>query len=198
MTMKPAAVKTNQEHPYHKSLQREILEWVIYLTGSIVIALIIVHFLGRFSVVEGSSMQPTLQNKDILIVENLSFRWLGIQSGDIVVVKIPEVLGGNRKYAIKRIIAKEGQSVQIKNGQVTVNGATLEEKYISGLDTSDMDSPYMEVKVPEGCVYLLGDNRNPGKSLDSRVFGVIKEDRIIGKAWLRLFPFSEIGFVEKK
>jgi signal peptidase I len=182
--------------PVVKTLGQELLEWVLYLTVSVGLALLIVHFLGRFTIVDGNSMQPTLQNRNLVIVESLSLRFHGIENGDIVVMKIPELLGGNRTYAIKRVIAQEGQHVRIVEGTVQVDGIALTEPYTAGVATQAEGSPYQDMQVPPGCVYVLGDNRNPDKSRDSRIFGVISRDRVIGKAFVRLFPFSRMGRIE--
>ncbi len=176
-----------------KTLKRELLEWAMYLLISVVLALAIVHGLGRFTVVDGNSMQPTLQNRDVVIVESLTKRFQGIQQGDIVVARIPELLGGRRAYAVKRVIAVAGQRVQIANGQVLVDGSALSEPYVSGVSTDAAGSPHADMVVPEGCLYLLGDNRQPEKSRDSRTFGVVNSDRVVGKAFVRLFPFSRFG-----
>jgi signal peptidase I len=184
-----------EEDVPEKTLKQEVLEWVVYLSVSVILALLIVHFLGRFTVVDGHSMQPTLQNRNVVIVESLSLRLSGVQNGDIVVMKIPELLGGNRTYAIKRVIAREGQRVRIADGVVQVDGVPLSEPYVNGVATLAEGSLYQDMEIPPDCVYVLGDNRNPDKSRDSRVFGVVSEERIIGKAFVRLFPFSRIGLV---
>jgi len=178
-----------------KSPLRETVEWALYLGISILLALAIVQYLGRFTVVDGNSMQPTLQNRNVVIMENLSLRFHGVKDGDIVVLKIPELLGNRRTYAIKRIIATEGQKVRILDGIVSVDGLPIEEPYTGGIPTLADGSPYAEMVIPDHCVYILGDNRNPDKSQDSRVFGVVNTKRIIGKAFIRLFPFSRLGLV---
>ncbi len=182
--------------PAVKTPLREVIEWVIYLGVSILLALAIVQFLGRFTVVDGNSMEPTLQNRNVVIVQNLSLRFHDVKNGDIVVLKIPELLGNRRTYAIKRIIATEGQRILISGGIVSVDGIPEEETYTGGIPTYAEGSPYSDMEVPAGCVYILGDNRNPDKSRDSRTFGVVNAERIIGKAFVRLFPFSRIGMVE--
>lgn len=187
---------TAEKAPSAKTPLREIVEWVLYLGVSILLALAIVQFLGRFAVVDGNSMEPTLQNRNVVIVQNLSIRLHGVKDGDIVVLKIPELLGNRRTYAIKRIIATEGQKVRITGGVVSVDGVPLDETYTGGVPTFAEGSPYADMEVPGGCVYILGDNRNPDKSRDSRIFGVVNKERIIGKAFVRLFPFSRIGMVQ--
>lgn len=191
----PEEAKEKTE-PETKTFRQEILEWILYLVVSVVLALLIVNYLGRFTVVDGNSMQPTLQNRNVVIVESLSLRMSGLENGDIVVMKIPELLGGSRTYAIKRIIAMEGQQVRIADGKVHVDGILLSEPYTSDIPTLADGSPYQEMVVPAGCLYVLGDNRNPDKSRDSRIFGVVSTERVIGKAFVRLFPFSRVGLIE--
>jgi len=189
--------RTNEETlPREKTALREVLEWVAYLSVSVLLALAIVNYLGRFTVVDGNSMQPTLQNRNVVIVESLSLRLHGVEEGDIVVLKIPELLGNRRTYAIKRVIATGGQKVRIADGKVYVDGIALQEPYVAGVATTADGSPYQEMVVPEDSVYVLGDNRQPEKSRDSRLFGVVNTDRVVGKAFVRLFPFSRIGLVE--
>ncbi len=197
MTARRPLFQTKEEGaPEAKGPLRETIEWVLYLGVSVLLALAIVNFLGRFTIVDGNSMQPTLQNRNVVIVENLSLRLHGVADGDIVVLKIPELLGNRRTYAIKRVIATEGETVRISAGHVYVDGLQLLEPYTAGVPTLADGSIYAEVKVPEGCIYVLGDNRNPDKSRDSRVFGVVNRDRVIGKAFVRLFPFSRLGMVD--
>ena len=197
MTARRPVFRTNEEAvPHGKTPLREVLEWIAYLGISVLLALAIVNYLGRFTVVDGNSMQPTLQNRNVVIVESLSLRLHGVEDGDIVVLKIPELLGNRRTYAIKRVIATGGQKVRIADGKVYVDGIPLNEPYTAGVATVADGSPYQEMTVPPECVYVLGDNRQPDKSRDSRLFGVVNAERIVGKAFVRLFPFSRIGLVE--
>lgn len=179
----------------NKSIVKNILDWVLHLGLAAVLAILIIVYLGRLTVVDGSSMMPTLRNQDVLIIESVTQRFGKIQPGDIVVLRIPELLGGNKKHAVKRVIATEGQRIEVKNGKVYVDGVPKDENYINGNETSAENSIYENIIVPKDCVYVMGDNRIPGKSFDSRAFGAIKKDRIVGKCWIRLFPFSKAGSV---
>jgi signal peptidase I len=172
---------------------RNVIEWVLYLSASILFALFIVFFVGRFTIVDGNSMNPTLQNKNIILIESISMRLKGVQPNDIVVMKIPELLENRRTYAIKRVLAVEGQHVQIKNSKVYVDGFAVEESYVKEDTTLPGNGQFDDMVVPKDCIYVLGDNRNPDKSRDSRVFGPVKKARVIGKAFIRLFPFSKAG-----
>lgn len=197
MTARRPVFRANEDTaPRTKTPLREALEWIAYLGVSVLLALAIVNYLGRFTVVDGNSMQPTLQNRNVVIVESLSLRLHGVEDGDIVVLRIPELLGNRRTYAIKRVIATGGQKVRIADGKVYVDGVPLDEPYTAGVETVADGSPYQEMTVPQDSVYVLGDNRQPEKSRDSRLFGVVNAERIVGKAFVRLFPFSRIGLVE--
>lgn len=178
------------------NLKKEILDWGIHIVIAVALAILLTVFVARFSIVEGNSMQPTLQNHNVLIVESISTRFRGARQGDIVVLRIPELLTGDEKYAIKRVIATENQHVVISDGKVYVDGIPLEEPYTNQVPTLAGNDLYDDLIVPEGCVYVLGDNRLPDKSRDSRIFGPVNKDRIIGRAVFRIFPFSGIGPVK--
>lgn len=179
----------------NKQLIKDILEWVLHIVLAAVLGIFIIVFVGRLTVVEGNSMTPTLKNQNVLIIESITPRFGAIEPGDIVVLRIPELLEGKKKYAIKRVIAKENQHVKISEGKVFVDGKQLIENYVNNEETFADDSLYADMIVPQGCIYVLGDNRIPEKSRDSRIFGPVKEDRIVGKSWIRIFPFTEAGAV---
>lgn len=179
-----------------KKLVKDILDWLVHIALAVVLGLAIIIFLGRLTIVDGNSMSPTLKNQNIIIIESITQRFGTIEPGDIVVLKIPELLEGHKKYAIKRVIATENQHIAIRDGKVFVDNIELKETYISGEQTLAGFPEYADIVVPEGCIYLLGDNRLPDKSRDSRTFGPVNKDRIIGKCWVRLFPFSDAGPVE--
>lgn len=138
-------------------------------------------------------MYPTLQNNDILIIEKLTQQFGQFKQGDIVVLKIPEQLGDGKTYAVKRIVALEGQTIVIRDGLVYVNDVYLDEPYINGSDTQIAAGLHDDLTVPEGYIYLLGDNRLPGESKDSRHFGIIATDKVAGRVLFRLFPLRLFG-----
>lgn len=176
-------------------LKKEILDWLLHIAIAIGLAFLILHFVGRFTIVDGNSMSPTLRNHNVLIIECLTTRFGEVETGDVVVLRIPELLEGKKQYAIKRVIATENQHVAIKDGKVYVDGAALDEPYVNDVPTLPGSGLYADMLVPEGCIYVLGDNRLPDKSRDSRVFGPVNTERVIGKSFFRIFPFSEIGSV---
>lgn len=180
----------------NKKLLKEILTWIWHIAAAVVLGITVIVFLGRLTVVNGNSMSPTLKNQNVIIIERITPRFGTIEQGDIVILRIPELLEGKQKYAVKRVIAKGNQHVEIREGKVFVDGKQLAEGYINNEDTYIDNTLYADMVVPENCIYVLGDNRIPEKSRDSRFFGPVKEERIAGKCWIRIFPFTEAGRVE--
>lgn len=155
-----------------KKEKENIMGYVIYAIAGVVLAIILNIFLGLV-IVNGHSMDSTLRDKQILIMykntENL-------KAGDIVVAKIKRFDNGEDETIIKRVIATEGQTVEIKNGKVLVDDVEIKEDYIN--EPMDIQS-YDKVTVPKGEVYVMGDNRN--HSLDSRIQGTISLDNVEGR-----------------
>ena len=167
---------------------KELYEWIESSVMAVIFVVLLFTFVARTSVVSGQSMIQTLQHNDMLIVSRLGF---SAQPGDIVVATKPYYAN---EPIVKRIIATEGQSVDIdfKKGVVYVNGEALEEPYVNTPTNRhyDMDFP---LTVPDGFVFLMGDNRNG--SLDSRSteIGLVDKRYLLGKAYWRFLPFSNFG-----
>jgi signal peptidase I len=170
---------------------KEILDWILHIAIAILAGIFIVTFIAQRTIVDGSSMLPTLHDGDQLIVEKITPRLSKLKRGDVVTLYIPELLEEGKEYVVKRIIALEGDTVEIMDGKVFVNGEQLEEEYINGNNTYAVNSEYSHVVVPEGHVYVLGDNRLPNASYDSRSFGPIDLDKITGKMLIRYYPFGK-------
>jgi len=160
----------------------------------VILAFIIVWPIHKFVfqpfLVQGPSMEPTFFDKEYLIVEEISYRFNGPQRGDVIVFKSPENPGD---YLIKRVIGLPDERVEIKGGEVTIYndshpaGFKLNESYLPpGLMTGgDLD-----VQVGSNRYFVLGDNRSV--SLDSRSFGVITRQGIVGRVWFRGWPLNRI------
>lgn len=173
------------EEVVQKSLKREILEWILCIVIAVGLALIIRHFIFNVVKVDGASMENTLKHNDRLIVWKLGY---SPEKEDIIVLH-----QANHKPYIKRIIATEGQTVDIDffTHEVYVDGKKLDEPYIKEPTALRGDVKY-PVTVPEDCVFVMGDNRN--NSSDSRFsdVGMVHKSDILGKAIFRFWPLSSI------
>ena len=157
---------------------------------------IITSFFLRYSIVEGNSMQNTLQDNDKLLITNFMYE---PEQKDVIVV-YSEALD---KIIVKRVIATEGQIVRITSTDVYVDGIRLDESdYVYTGDYNFGMSEYkylpkgevFEITVPEGEIFVMGDHRNDSK--DSRDIGTIPEECIIGKVVLRFAPFDSFGKID--
>ncbi|MGI6777476.1 MAG: signal peptidase I [Acetivibrionales bacterium] len=178
-----------------KTVAKEVLDWLLHIAIAVVIGFLIVTFVAQRTVVNKHSMEPTMQHGDNLIVEKISPRTGNLKRGDVVtIVNASEELKEEGKTIIKRIIATENETIELKDGKVFINGNELKEDYIMGDYTGEVDPKYSKVTVPEGHVYVLGDNR--GNSKDSRSIGPVSVDKIQGKAVFRVYPFNKMGVVK--
>ncbi len=165
-------------------LIREVLETVL---PAILIALLINVFVGQATRVEGQSMEPNLHTDQRLVVEKVSYRFHGPQRYDIVVLKLPSQ---GDELLIKRVIGLPGETVEIRDGQVFINGQLLDEPFV---DEETQPGRNGQVTVPPLHVYVLGDNRN--HSNDSRSFGPVPIENLVGRAWVSYWPPENIGVV---
>lgn len=157
--------------------------------SAVIIALAVNVFL-RPTFVSGKSMWPTLNNGDLVFTSTMAYRTHMPETGDIIVLHsdLPEDI------IIKRVIASEGDALKISVDGIYVNGVLLEEDYINTEEPASVVGN-RELVIPEGKVFVMGDNRN--HSMDSRFkqVGLIDKSQIIGKAIFRAFPFSKIGTI---
>ncbi len=172
-----------------------IWENVQILVIAVILAFIIRTFIAEPRYIPSESMYPTLETGDRLVIEKVSYHFHPPHHGDIIVFEPPmqlQLQGYEKSQAfIKRIIATGGETVTVKDGKVYVNNQLLEEDYI-------LESPHynlQSVQVPEGYLFVMGDNRN--NSNDSHVWGFLPEKNIIGHAVFRFFPFNRIGTILK-
>lgn len=174
---------------------KEILKTSIYFLIVLIFALLIVTFVGQRTVVDGTSMINTLNDRDNLIVDKITYRFKDPQRFDIVV--FPYAMS-KRTYYIKRVIGLPGETVYIDdNGVIYINDKVLVENY--GLETIERPGRANEkITLGPDEYFVLGDNRND--SVDSRFASVgnVKKSQIIGRAWFRIYPFNKIGLINKK
>ncbi len=174
-----------------KSIFKEILDWVIYIGVILLFTYLIITYVGVRTRVSGQSMQPTLHDGDNLLVDKLTYRFRDPKRYEIVVFpyKYEE-----DTYYIKRIIGLPGETIQIIEGYVYINGEKLKKDY--GAEVMQ-DSGIAEEPITLGKeeYFVLGDNRN--HSSDSRVpnVGVLKRKDLMGRAWVRIWPFDSIGVI---
>lgn len=176
-----------------KKIVKDIFDWIELFTITIAVIISFFNLIIRPAYVEGESMTNTLQDKDVLLTSSFAYT---PKTGDIVVIQDPLVLAG--KPLVKRVIATGGQTVRIDydNWKVYVDGKLLDEDYVLYREGVPMNGCYWadfteEQTVPEGKVFVMGDNRNG--SSDSRYFGYIDESAIFGHAIIRLLPFKSFG-----
>ena len=181
------------------STSKQVVEWVEVLSVAIIAVVIIFCLVFRIATISGDSMKNTLINNDKVIITNLGYE---PKQGDIVVISRNaenslEAQNLSNEPIIKRVIAVGGQTVNIdfEKGIVYVDGVALKEDYTSTptVDRGDVQFP---LYIPEGSIFVLGDNR--AESLDSRfsqigVDGIIDERYVLGHAIFRIFPFNKIG-----
>lgn len=169
----------------------DILETIVFV-GSLFI--VVYLFIMQPHQVKGASMDNTFKSGDYILTSKISYKFEQPKRGDIVVFKSPK---NPDIDFIKRIIGLPGNHVKIQNGDVVVDGAALDEKYITAR-TGLMENGFMregvEVVVPEGYIFVMGDNRP--RSSDSREFGFIPEADIIGRVFYRYFPPQKMGFIK--
>lgn len=163
-----------------------VYDWLEVIAFSIAIVLLVFTFVGRLTTVDGDSMYPTLKHGEQLIISNLFYE---TQNGDIVVVQ--EQNGYFKGPIVKRIIAKGGQTIRFdfENWKVWVDGELLDEDYVNYQPWFPMESDGCpeELVVPEGYLFVMGDNRNG--STDSRnmsIVGFVSEDEVMGRVIFRL------------
>ncbi|MEJ8552781.1 signal peptidase I [Tepidibacter sp. Z1-5] len=156
---------------------------------------LVITMLIKPTTVNGHSMNPTLDNKDYLLMDRVSYKIDTPSKGDVVVFKSQITMeNGKQKHLIKRVIGTAGDKIKIADGKVYVNDKEIKENYINGSNTYGN----IDTTVPKDSLFVMGDNRLPGQSLDSRedIVGFVKTEDIVGKAFVRLYPFNKITLLD--
>jgi len=172
---------------------KNFLSFVWEIFKIVIIALLIVvpirYFLFQPFFVKGQSMEPNFENGDYLIVDELSYRFRDPQRGEVIVFKFPQ--NTSQRY-IKRIVGLPGEAVEIENGKVTINSQILDER--NYLSSTIFTLGNLQVTLAENEYFVLGDNRLV--SADSRKWGVLPRENIIGRVILRAWPFTALAKIE--
>lgn len=171
---------------------KEIINWVVYFVCLLAVVFVINTFVVQRTMVSGDSMYPYLHNKDQLMMDKLSYRFHDPERFDIVV--FPVVRDGKEEYYIKRVIGLPGETVQILDGYVYINGEKLDENYGAEV-MNDAGRAAEPITLGDDEYFVLGDNRN--RSDDSRYENVenLKREKIVGRAWVRIWPLDRICVV---
>ena len=174
------------------SWKREILSTAAYLLVVVAVTFLFVQFVGQRTHVNGDSMNVTLEDGDNLIVDKLSYRFKDPERFDIIVFPYQYQ---EKTYYIKRIIGMPGESVQIIDGMVYIDGEMLDESY--GKEVMEYAGVASEtIELGEDEYFVLGDNRNNSSDSRDPSVGNIHEDQIIGKAFLRIWPLNKFGILK--
>lgn len=203
------------------NLAKEIWEWVYTLAIAIIIALLIKGFIFDIVRVDGSSMFPTLVNNDRLIVTKLGYKpeqgdiiildseyknreeyydKLAASKDKDKLTAIDKLFARGsmpdnlkKKYYVKRIIAMPGQTIDLVDGKVYVDGTPLDEPYYDGTTVSIDPTVEYPITVDDDCVFVMGDNRNHSKDSRSSELGQVPYDAILGKSQVRIWPLTDMG-----
>jgi len=175
-----------------KPRRRAAIEWTIIIIVAILVSFLLRTFAFQTFYIPSGSMEPTLQIGDRIIVDKLAVTWGHINIGDIVVFKAPpsENCGEVVTDLVKRVIGLPGDHLTSKGNTIYVNGTALKENWPHN---EPLGQAIGKVTVPQGQYFMMGDNHSD--SCDSRMWGTVPRSDIIGKAFVRIWPLSRIGFL---
>ena len=175
-----------------KAILKEIGSTLLYIVVVLGITWLVITFVGQRTEVNGSSMEPTLSNNDNLIVDKISYRFKDPQRFDIIVFPFQY---DENVYYIKRIIGLPGETVQVKDGYVYINGEKLESD-IYGKEVMQSAGIAAEpITLGDDEYFVLGDNRNNSSDSRDPSVGILKRKDLLGRAWVRIYPFDKVGVI---
>lgn len=178
-----------------KKALKEVANFVLYIVIVLILTYLVIHYIGQRTEVSGESMENTLDDGDNLIVDKITYRFHDPERFDIIV--FPFRLQENTYY-IKRIIGMPGETVRIdENGIIYINGEELIESYgREVIRPEKLGVAANEIVLGDDEYFVMGDNRNHSSDSRDPSVGNIKREDIIGRAWLRIYPFEKIGFIK--
>lgn len=184
---------TNIVEAKEPNVWKELLGWVLYIVIIIGATYLIVTFVGQRTRVSGDSMESALHNGDNLIVDKISYRFREPERYEIIV--FPYKYQENTFY-IKRIIGLPGETVQVKDGEVYINGELLGEEYgLEKIEDGKEGLAIEPITLGEDEYFVLGDNRNHSSDSRDPSVGILTKDDLIGRAWIRIWPLDSIGVI---
>jgi len=181
------------ESENEKSVLSTILGWILYIVVIIGLTYLIITYVGQRTMVSGDSMETTLSDGDNLIVDKISYRFRDPERFDIIV--FPYKYEKNTYY-IKRIIGMPGETIQIIDGYVYIDGELLESDIYGNEVMEYANIAATPIPLSEDEYFVLGDNRNHSSDSRDPSVGVLTREDLIGRAWIRIYPFNEMGVIK--
>ena len=181
--------KEKEELSSEDSFKMDLFFWLQALVAALITLILLFTFVGRIIGVDGDSMYPTLHNGDLLLLQSVGYE---PRQGDVVV--LTKEFDASDGPIVKRVIAVGGQTVDIDydEGVVYVDGEALDESYVMEPTYLD-EGTQLPLTVPEGELFIMGDNRNYSRDSRSVDVGCVKEDEVVGRCLLRFYPLSRFG-----
>lgn len=176
-------------------IMKEVVNTLLYIVAVVCLTWFIITFIGQRTEVSGGSMEATLDDGDNLIVDKLTYRFRDPERFDIIVFPFQYQ---EETYYIKRIIGLPGETVQIdESGTIYINGEVLKESYGKEvIKPENIGLAAEPVTLGEDEYFVMGDNRNSSSDSRTQIVGNIKRDKIIGRAWLRIWPLEKFGILK--
>ncbi|MRN55547.1 signal peptidase I [Paenibacillus monticola] len=164
-------------------------DWLLIAVAVFAVMSLLNIFVFNLSTVIGQSMQPTLQEGERLFINKITLTFTSPKRGDVIVLHDPSTGLDQKEYLVKRIVGIPGDSVGVQKHKLYVNGTVVDESYI---DTEIQDPDFATLTVEKGSYFVMGDNRHAGASKDSRYFGFVPRDSIVGRADYIWWPLSKL------
>lgn len=184
--------KKEEASEQEQSIWRSLGGTILYILIIVFLTWVIITFVGQRTKVDGHSMEPTLSDGDNLIVDKISYRFRDPERYDIIVFPYQHQ---ENTYYIKRIIGLPGETVQVIDGYVYINGEKLDEHYGAEV-MNDPGIAAEPITLGDDEYFVLGDNRNHSSDSRASSVGVLTRDMLIGRAWVRIYPFNKIGVIK--
>ena len=175
-----------------RGILRELGGWIVYILIIVGLTYLIITFVGQRTRVSGSSMETTLSDGDNLIVDKLSYHFKEPKRFDIIVFPYKHE---KNTYYIKRIIGLPGDTVQVIDGYVYIDGELLDSDIYGAEVMMSADLAAEPIQLGEDEYFVLGDNRNHSSDSRDPSVGVLKREDLIGRAWVRIYPFNKMGVI---